>query len=159
MHTILLIRHGRTAGNLEKRYIGGQSDEPLCPQGISELLEYRKRGYYPAVDQVCSSDMRRCLETAHLIYGSQETAVFFGLRECDFGLFEGKSYEQLKNCRSYQYWLDSGGTIPFPEGEDPGRILPAFTTGFFRVGFRTARRSKLCCYLPRRNNYGDSGTV
>ena len=32
MSTLVLIRHGKTAGNLQKRYIG-RTDEPLCPEG------------------------------------------------------------------------------------------------------------------------------
>lgn len=119
IHTIVFIRHGKTSGNLEKRYIGGKSDEPLCPQGIAELLKYKDKGYYPAVDRVVSSDMQRCLQTANLLYTSQGIVSFSGLRECDFGLFEGKNYEELKDCRDYQCWLDANGTIPFPEGENP----------------------------------------
>ena len=40
------------------------------------------------------------------------------LKECDFGIFEGKTYEDLKDRAEYQAWLDSGGTIAFPEGEE-----------------------------------------
>ena len=40
----VLIRHGKTAGNLAGRYIGCRTDEPLCPEGIAQLRE----GRYPA---------------------------------------------------------------------------------------------------------------
>ena len=33
-------------------------------------------------------------------------------------VFEGKTYEELKDRAEYQAWLDSGGTIAFPEGEE-----------------------------------------
>ena len=36
MSEILFIRHGSTAGNLEKRYIG-RTDEPLCEVGIAQI--------------------------------------------------------------------------------------------------------------------------
>ena len=32
---IVFIRHSMTAGNLERRYIGCRTDEPLCEAGIS----------------------------------------------------------------------------------------------------------------------------
>ena len=32
---LLLIRHSITAGNLEHRYIGCRTDEPLCEAGIA----------------------------------------------------------------------------------------------------------------------------
>lgn len=35
---LIFIRHGKTAGNLERRYIG-RTDEPLCDEGIAEILE------------------------------------------------------------------------------------------------------------------------
>ena len=36
---IVLIRHGATAGNIEKRYIG-TTDEPLCDTGMVQIQEY-----------------------------------------------------------------------------------------------------------------------
>lgn len=41
---IIFIRHGKTKGNLEKRYIG-KTDESLCEIGIKEL----KKIYIPNV--------------------------------------------------------------------------------------------------------------
>ena len=60
---VVLIRHSKTAGNLLGRYIG-TTDEPLCEEGI-RLLENRS---YPAAELVYVSPMKRCRETAALIY-------------------------------------------------------------------------------------------
>lgn len=43
--------------------------------------------------------------------------IVWGLQECDFGAFEGKNYQELSGDTSYQAWIDSGGTLAFPEGE------------------------------------------
>ena len=40
------------------------------------------------------------------------------LKECDFGDFENKNYKELSGNPDYQAWIDSGGTLPFPGGED-----------------------------------------
>ena len=40
MREIYLIRHGKTAGNMEKRYVGSTA-EPLCEAGASETKERR----------------------------------------------------------------------------------------------------------------------
>lgn len=109
---LLLIRHGKTEGNREKRYIG-RTDEPLCPEGRSELEGRR----YPPCTRIFASPMRRCLETAELIYPGQEIVCCRDLRECDFGEFEGKNYPELSGDPRYQAWIDSGGTLPFPGGE------------------------------------------
>lgn len=114
---IILIRHGATAGNLEKKYIG-RTDEPLCTKGQEQLKVFIKKGIYPAVQAVVVSPMRRCIQTARLIYPDKEAVIVEDLRECDFGTFEGKNYRQLSGNTEYQRWIDSNATIPFPGGED-----------------------------------------
>lgn len=113
MKRYFLIRHGQTQGNLEHRYIGCKLDEPLCPQGVAAL----RAGRYPTADKIFSSPLRRCLETAALLYPGQRPTVIPALRECDFGDFEGKNYAELNGRADYQAWIDSGGTLPFPGGE------------------------------------------
>ncbi len=111
---ISFIRHGMTAGNAEKRYIG-RTDEPLCENGIGIIKSKR----YPECDIVISSPMRRCIETAKLIYPAKEIKVYENFRECDFGGFEGKNYIDLNGDEYYQKWIDSGGKLAFPGGESP----------------------------------------
>ena len=36
-YRLYLVRHGITAGNLQRRYVGGGTDEPLCEQGLAQL--------------------------------------------------------------------------------------------------------------------------
>lgn len=110
---LYLIRHGKTAGNIEKRYIG-VTDEPLCAAGRLELMS----ASYPAAELVIASPLRRCLETAKIIYPHKTPLVCGGLRECDFGEFEGKNYDDLNGSPAYQRWIDSGGEMAFPQGED-----------------------------------------
>lgn len=109
---IIFIRHGKTVGNLDKQYIG-RTDEPLCKEGISELAEHN----YPDVELVISSPLKRCIQTADIIYPQFEYSVYDDLRECNFGDFEQKNYFQLCSNPEYQKWLESGGNIPFPNGE------------------------------------------
>lgn len=108
---VILIRHGKTKGNLEKRYIG-VTDEPLTEKGVCELKQFK----YPDADIIISSPMLRCVQTAEIIYGKYDY-VIEGLQECNFGLFENKSFEDLKNNKYYQKWIDSGGKLQFPNGE------------------------------------------
>lgn len=112
--TVYLIRHGQTAGNREKRYIG-RMDEPLCAEGIQSLHEVS----YPPCDVLVCSPMRRCIQTAEILFPGQAYSLCDDLRECDFGRFEGKNYLDLNGDSDYQAWIDSGGTAPFPEGESP----------------------------------------
>lgn len=109
---IYLFRHGKTKGNLKKRYIG-ITDEPLCEKGIKEL----KGKCVPKVHRIYTSPMKRCIETADLFYPSMEQQSVKDLRECDFGEFENKNYQELSANPHYQAWIDSNGTMDFPGGE------------------------------------------
>ena len=109
----VLIRHGQTQGNLEHRYIGSKTDESLCEAGRKALREKR----YPAVKRVFASPMKRCVETARMLYPDLEPEIIEDFRECDFGTFENMAYAELSGRKDYQAWIDSGGEMPFPEGE------------------------------------------
>ena len=114
---LILIRHLKTPGNEKRQYIGS-TDEALLEQEVQNFVQKQKRENYPSVQQVIASPMKRCIQTAELIYPKNQVTQEVLLKECDFGIFEGKTYEELKDRAEYQAWLDSGGTIAFPEGED-----------------------------------------
>ncbi|MCM1577800.1 MAG: histidine phosphatase family protein [Ruminococcus sp.] len=122
---IIFIRHGKTEGNLEKKYIG-RTDELLCAKGIGEL----KSRKYPDCEIVVTSGMKRCIQSAKIIYPEKNPIVIDGLGECDFGDFENKNYIELSDDPRYQKWIDSGGKTAFPNGEDPcdfkKRVISAF---------------------------------
>lgn len=105
---LIFIRHFKTKGNSLRQYIG-VTDEPLDQPVL--LREY------PDADTVVASPLKRCIQTAELIYPGKGQMICPGLRECDFGEFEKKTYEELKNHPAYQKWLDSGGAAAFPGGE------------------------------------------
>ena len=109
----LLIRHGQTQGNREHRYIGCRTDEALCTEGIRQLQQRQ----YPSVGRVFASPMKRCLETAALLYPGVPVEIVEDFRECDFGDFENLNYAELNGRADYQAWIDSGGELPFPRGE------------------------------------------
>lgn len=111
---IYLLRHGATAGNREHRYIG-VTDEELTEEAIQKLLAMR--GRYPAPDCVFASRMKRCLQTSQILFPKRDPELCTDLRECTFGEFEYKNYQELRGDKRYQDWIDSGGTLAFPGGE------------------------------------------
>lgn len=54
---LILMRHGTTQGNLERRFIG-TLDVPLLPQG--EKLARRVGATLPAVEHIYRSPLQRC---------------------------------------------------------------------------------------------------
>lgn len=123
---IILIRHGVTHSNLEHRYLG-KTEEPLCEEGIQNL------GTAPAADRLFSSPMLRCRQTARYLYPGQTPVLIPEWEEMDFGLFEGKNYEDLKNDPQYQRFIDSGGRTPFPGGETREHFQKRCIQGFWRM--------------------------
>lgn len=115
---IYLIRHGKTKGNMEKRYVGC-TDEGLCPDGVAEVESLRERYEYGIgkPSQIVISPMRRCVETGKLLFPDSRQISVDEFKECDFGEFEYKNYEELTRNPYYEKWLESGGNIAFPGGE------------------------------------------
>lgn len=138
---IYLLRHGLTRGNLEGRYIGCRTDEPLCEQGINAL----KGLSLPQVLRVYASPMLRCVQTAGLLYPQAERCLVSDFRECDFGLFEGKNYAELNGRKDYQEWIDSGGELPFPGGESRVQFAARCVSAF--QGLELWKRGEDCAIV------------
>jgi len=122
---VLLLRHGETAGNMEKRYVGSRTDEGLTDRERKRLSEAAEKGilFKERIRAVFVSPMKRCEETAKILFpaeqlGEAERVVVPGLSECDFGRFEYKNYMDLNGDPDYQRFIDSGGTDGFPGGEE-----------------------------------------
>lgn len=115
MKTVCFIRHGMTQGNKEKRYIG-KTDEPLCEEGRAQAAALEKAGL-PVFDRVFASPCLRCVQTASILFPDMELTAIEALRECDFGMFEGKTAEELKDSAEYAAWLETGCNGPIPGGE------------------------------------------
>lgn len=74
--------------------------------------------------------MKRCIETARLIYPKQPIQTEPLLKEMDFGDFEGHNYQELNGSAAYQAWIDSNGTLPFPNGESREDFSRRCVAGF-----------------------------
>ena len=72
--TLVLIRHGETQANRERRYLG-KKDESLLESGKEVLLSYKAQNIYPAVEYLFTSPMKRCVETANILYPENERTI------------------------------------------------------------------------------------
>lgn len=129
---LLFIRHGETASNKEQRYLG-KTEENLSREGKEKLEKKKNELFYPKVDYLFSSPMGRCLETAAILYPEKDCGVIAEWEEMDFGAFEGKNYKDLHKDKRYQDWIDSNGTLPFPEGESREEFIERCKSGFYKM--------------------------
>lgn len=115
-YRIQVIRHGQTEANEKGIYIG-KTDYPLSENGKKELVNKLDEFDYSGVERVYSSPLKRCLETADILFENREILVVNDLRELDFGEFEEKSVEELINREDYKAWLKGGLENSAPGGE------------------------------------------
>ena len=115
---VIFVRHLSTPGNEKRQYIG-RTDEALSERAVNAFCDSGRGGrVYPAAERITASPMKRCVMTAQLIWPGQEIRTEPMLRECDFGQYERKTYEELKNEPEYIEWMESGGMTTFPGGEE-----------------------------------------
>lgn len=129
---LVLIRHGATKANEERRYLG-RTDEALSDRGKEKLLLRKKSAFYPAVDSLYGSPMKRCRQTAALLYPQMDMLPVREWIEMDFGAFEGKNYKELQDDKRYQAFIDSNGSIPFPDGECREDFIERCRKGLLRL--------------------------
>ncbi|MDN4493261.1 histidine phosphatase family protein [Ureibacillus aquaedulcis] len=120
-----LIRHEKTDANLKRKYIGW-TDEPI---DIKE--QYFNITINPGV--VYGSDLKRCIETAHLYFPQATYLPDRNLRELNFGDFEMKTYEELRNLSLYRRWIDDPKTTTPPNGESYDDFEQRVLRSFFHI--------------------------
>ncbi len=129
---IHLIRHGKTKGNLLRVYLGS-TDEQLCQEGKDEIINLANDNYYPLVDKIYCSPLKRAVETAKLIYKSRDIITMSNLAERGFGIFEYKSYEELKDNLDYINWLNTMGVSTVEGMEDYNSYTKRVIDGFNEI--------------------------
>ncbi len=131
-YRLYLIRHGITQGNLNGQYIGS-TDLPLCEFGKKQLSDLKEHMLYPTVGRVYTSPLLRCTQSANILYPEMLPVIIDDLRECDFGKFEGKTIQQLKDTADYQNWISSNMRISPPNGESQRAFLERIFTGLQEI--------------------------
>lgn len=102
-----LIRHAPTAGNLKKQYIGW-TDEAVLPFKAEPDLSR---------ESVWGSDLKRCRQTAEILFPEADYHADRRWRECHFGSWEQKTYAELERDQLYRNWIDDPETLAPPQGE------------------------------------------
>ncbi len=96
MATIVLVRHGETDWNLERRY-QGHLDPPLNAAGRAESDKLAKALVGERIQAIYSSDLRRARETAEIVGAALGLPVLAdpGLREVDLGSWAGLTRDEV----------------------------------------------------------------
>lgn len=121
-YRLKIIRHGITQGNLDGKYIG-ITDLPLCSEGAQELYKKLETNDYASVQKVFISPLKRCRETASILYPEAIISEIPELIEMNFGDFENKKAEDIMNTPEYKKFLKGGLDNPPPGGESMREVV------------------------------------
>lgn len=118
-YTVHLIRHGLTDENLQGRYIG-HTNVSLSEDGKKQLAQIREDMIFPPVQALFTSPLKRCTETAAILYPENKPIAIEGFIEYNFGFFENKTAEQLEDHPVFPRWLagEKGVEPPFGESNE-----------------------------------------
>lgn len=137
---LYLIRHGITQWNVDKRYLGW-TDQPLIDMEKHRLEGLKNSLKTVHFDDCYSSDLIRCQETLNYILPFHHVIPDQRLRELNFGDWEGKTYETLKDDERYQQWLLNWESFAPPNGES-GKTFQARVLSFYSELMATWQQNK-----------------
>ena len=123
--TLYLIRHGETEGGEVRRY-KGTIDVPLSEKGVSQMEQIskyivEKGGREGLMSAVYCSDLTRAIRSAEIVAEphSLKPVIISSLRERNFGLWEGMSFDEIMEKYPLEFDAWAGNPLKFSpmEGE------------------------------------------
>ncbi|MGA8849445.1 MAG: histidine phosphatase family protein [Dehalococcoidia bacterium] len=118
---LILVRHGETYWNKERRVQGGASDIELNDTGLEQARKLAAFLENEPITAILSSPLQRTIATAKIIASQHQLPVEIdqGLRELKVGELEGMPVSNLTTTFSQflmQWWQDRGA-MKLPNGE------------------------------------------
>ncbi|CAL60480.1 putative Phosphoglycerate/bisphosphoglycerate mutase [Herminiimonas arsenicoxydans] len=130
MTEILLIRHGETDWNVEKR-LQGHHDIDLNREGVRQVAALGRALLDEPLDAIFSSDLKRALGTAQgiAIPRGMSVQLHKGLRERCFGALEGLLHPEIhaRYPDEYAAWKRRDIDANYPPGEFQAETLREFS--------------------------------
>ena len=92
---IVILRHGRTTWNAERRF-QGQEDPPLDEVGIAQAIKAASILNSIEYAKVVSSDLIRAQKTAEMVVGSSRVETDIAFRETHCGNWQGRTWPEIE---------------------------------------------------------------
>ena len=103
-----LIRHGETDFN-KRRFFYGKADVSINETGKEQASQIHQLLKGRAISRIYTSQLKRTLETAAIIFPDQIPTAYKALNERDFGLWEGRTANEIQAAFPlvWEEWLES----------------------------------------------------
>lgn len=120
---VYIVRHCETDGNALKIF-QGHTDNDINEMGAKQLVALGEKFKDIPLDKIYTSPLIRAHKTALAISGNLNTPLFIddGLIEINGGVYEGKTFEELKNSypdfaemwesKTWEFAPENGETMP-----------------------------------------------
>lgn len=131
-YIIHFIRHGEISPTLSGKYIG-TTDVPLSEEGKTKLRKHDFELKYPYAEAVFTGPLKRCTQTAKILYPSKEAIVIDGLTECHFGEWENHSAQELRDDPDFTKWLAGDTSVKPPRGESNADFIRRICLTFEQI--------------------------
>lgn len=115
---LILVRHGETDGESSIRYYGS-TDVGLSPEGEAQMRQVASRLRAQRIDLVGASPLSRSWRSAWIAGRGASVQLFAGLREVDFGRWEGFTAAEIEETDPTRYaeWRSGAENFGYPGGE------------------------------------------
>lgn len=141
MTQLILIRHGETLWNTERR-MQGQLDSPLTERGFWQAQQLGIRLKTQTFTTLYSSDLPRAARTAEQIAAATGHGIVTDerLRERHFGVFEGLTQKEMQSCApdAYERFMSRDPQYAVPGGESPAAFFARCRAALEELALRHA---------------------
>ncbi len=145
---LLLLRHGETAWNRERRYQGG-TDTPLSAAGLQQAEAAARELKEHPFAAVYSSPLQRARETAAPIASAHGLQVLTdpAFKELSFGEWEGLTLDEARtrDAELYEGWAKTPHLVSLPGAETLAQARERVLAGLERL--RAGYRDEFVCLV------------
>ena len=135
MIELWVMRHGKTRLNRDKLANLNKKkayplqkkvyNESILPSSIKDIKGISKKLKNKKIDIIFCSELKRSIETANIIkkeLGCNKVIIDKRLNEVNYGIFEGKIFDEIKFLKKEKEKKGDIFEIKFPEGEKLGEV-------------------------------------
>lgn len=152
--TLFLIRHGETDWNVNQRYLG-KTDVSLSETGKKQIHQLYQQWQHLLIDVVYTSPLKRARETTAILCPENKIPVVAhdGLRELDFGDWEGLTAEQIAIQFPHKLadWKIDSYTHMTPSGESMHAVQDRVTQTYQEA--TTAYQGKTIAFIGHGGSF------
>lgn len=120
MTTLYILRHGQSEWNVLNK-VQGQENTQLTEEGVRQAHKAAERLIGENIDMIYSSDLSRAHDTAKIVADklNLEVETLCGIREINFGIWQGLDLETIKKDHGdhYNLWRTEPHRLSLEKGE------------------------------------------